>query len=259
MLRRLRPAAVPILKRFTYAVPPGLARHVKARAEIFFWKAELERYRRWYEGERLYDVDPPAPEDRVTGHSREVNAAMTFLRLSQFPRYRTALELAPEDLRGLRVLDVGCGPFPNLLAFDGIEAHGVDPLVGRYRAAGYPLEDWEREGFTYHEAPAERMPFEDRAFDAVVSVNALDHVDDIDAVACEIRRVLRPRGRLRLQLNYHAPTVTEPVTLDDDAVERLFGWAPGLRKIRDEEHPVEEGERLTLWVAGDEPTPAAEP
>jgi len=47
--------------------------------------------------------------------------------------------------------------------------------------------------------------------------------------------------------------VTEPVALDDDAVRAHFGWAPGLVKLRDEPHPSEAGERLTLWSAADEP------
>jgi SAM-dependent methyltransferase len=249
VLKRLRPAAVATLRRFTYLVPPSLSRRVKRRAEIFFWKAELERYRRWYDGEPLYGMDPPGPQERVAGYSRETNATMTFLRVYQFQRYRDALQLGPDALAGLRVLDVGCGPFANLLAFCDAERHGLDPLVDRYRAAGYPLEEWTREGFTYHQAHAEHMPFPDGHFDVVLSVNAIDHVDALGAVATEIRRVLRPGGRLRLQVNYHPPTVTEPVHIDDDIMRRHFGWASELHKVRDEPHPFEEGERLTLWVS----------
>jgi SAM-dependent methyltransferase len=248
VLKRLRPAAVATLRRFTYLVPPALSRRVKRRAEIFFWKAELERYRRWYEGERLYGMDPPSPNERVDAFSPKTNATMTFLRVYQFQRYRDALELRTDALAGQRVLDVGCGPFPNLLAFDDAERHGLDPLVDRYRAAGYPLDEWTCQGLTYHQARAERMPFPDDHFDVVVSVNAIDHVDDFGAVAAEIRRVLRPGGHLRLQVNYHPPTVTEPVHIDDDIMRRHFGWAGELQKVRDEPHPFEEDERLTLWI-----------
>jgi SAM-dependent methyltransferase len=221
---------------------------VKRRAEVFFWKAELERYVQWYGGGKLYDLSPPSPEELVTGHSIEVNAATTFLRVVQYPRYLDALALDADALSGERVLDVGCGPLPNLLAFTGCERHGIDPLVDRYREAGYPLDLWEREGFTYHHAPAEQMPFPDAHFDAVVSVNAVDHVDDFAAVAREIGRVLRPGGLLRLQINYHPPTVTEPVSLDDQIVMDNFAWATGLAKLRDEPHPGQPGERLTLWA-----------
>lgn len=247
MLKRLRPRAVATLRRFTYLVPTSLSRRVKGQAEIFFWKAELERYLRWYGGEPLYGFPGPTPEQRVIGHTPELNAAMTFLRVVQFPRYLTALDLDAGALAGKRVLDVGCGPFPNLLVFEDAERHGLDPLVDRYRAAGYPLDRWSQDGFTYHRAPAEAMPFADGHFDALVSVNAVDHVDDFAAVAREIRRVLRPGGLLRMQVNYHRATVTEPISIDDAALREHFGWVAGLRKLRDEPHPHESGERLTLW------------
>jgi SAM-dependent methyltransferase len=242
-----RPAAVATLRRFTYLVPRALSRRLKGRAELFFWRAELERYVRWYDGEPLYGVPGPSPEQRVTGHSREVDAALTFLRVYQFNRYRKDLDLERGALRGKRVLDVGCGPFPSLLVFEGCEPHGIDPLVDRYEAAGYPLDLWRGEGYTYHAASAERMPFPDAHFDAVVSVNAIDHVDDLAVVADEIRRVLRPGGMLRLQLHYHRPTVTEPVTLDDAVVQDHFGWARDLSKLKDTAYHLE-GERLTLWT-----------
>ncbi len=248
MLKRLRPVAVATLRRFTYALPMPLSRRLKRRAETFFWKAELERYCRWYEGETLYGLAPPGPEVRVSGFSPETNAAMTFLHVYQEERYRDALHLDHTALAGRRVLDVGCGPFPSLLAFDDAERHGLDPLVDRYRAAGYPLKEWTRSGFAYHQAPAEQMPFPADHFDVVVSVNAIDHVDDFGLVVNEIRRVLRPGGEFRLQVNYHPPTVTEPVNIDDEVMRSHFTWATDLRKVRDEPHPFEEGERLTLWV-----------
>jgi ubiquinone/menaquinone biosynthesis C-methylase UbiE len=46
------------------------------------------------------------------------------------------------------------------------------------------------------EAPAERLPFADDAFDTVVSTLVLCTVADPRAAAAEIRRVLAPGGRL---------------------------------------------------------------
>ncbi|RKQ92881.1 methyltransferase family protein [Solirubrobacter pauli] len=251
-MKGLRPLAVEKLRRFTYIVPAPIVRRVKGRAEVFFWKAALESMVAWYDGrEDLYGFSPPTVEQKVTGHTPSINAAMTWARVAQYPRYLDALDLAPDGLAGARVLDVGCGPMPNLLVFEDCERHGLDPLVDRYRAAGYPLDEWTAEGITYHDAPAETMPFPDGHFDVVVSVNAIDHVDDFGAVAREMRRVLKPGGRLRLQVNYHPATVTEPVAINDATMHEHFGWAANLRKLRDEPHPTEAGEALTFWVAGD--------
>jgi len=131
----------------------------------------------------------------------------------------------------MRVLDVGCGPAASMLAFHGAEHHGIDPLADGYASVGFPLAVWTTMGFTYHSAPAETMPFPDGHFDAVVSVNAIDHVDDLGAAAAEIRRVLRPDGAFRMHVHYHPPTIAEPVELDDAVFLRHYGWVPGLRKI----------------------------
>ena len=45
-------------------------------------------------------------------------------------------------------------------------------------------------------APAEDLPFEDDTFDTVVSTLVLCGVDDQPRALREIRRVLRPEGRL---------------------------------------------------------------
>jgi ubiquinone/menaquinone biosynthesis C-methylase UbiE len=53
------------------------------------------------------------------------------------------------------------------------------------------------------------MPYPDAYFDAVISVNALDHVDDFERVASEMQRVLRKGGGIYFEVECHAPAVTE--------------------------------------------------
>jgi ubiquinone/menaquinone biosynthesis C-methylase UbiE len=62
------------------------------------------------------------------------------------------------------------------------------------------------------QAPAEKLPFEDDSFDAVVSTLVLCGVDDQPGALREARRVLRPGGRLLF---------IEHVRSDDPALARF--------------------------------------
>jgi SAM-dependent methyltransferase len=75
------------------------------------------------------------------------------------------------------------------------------------------------------------MPFENHFFDAVISVNAIDHVDDFFKTASEIIRVLKPNGKIRLHVHYHIKTQTEPLELNDTIVENAFRGIQNFKKI----------------------------
>jgi SAM-dependent methyltransferase len=67
----------------------------------------------------------------------------------------------------------------------------------------------EAPGTTVLRAPAEDLPFEDDTFDAVVSTLVLCGVDDQPRAVRELRRVLRPQGRL---LFFEHVRATDPKT-----------------------------------------------
>jgi arsenite methyltransferase len=102
---------------------------------------------------------------------------------------------------GERILDVGCGPgyYVDELAEqvgDGGHVSGVDlsPVmlaVARERCAGRGNTD-------FHEGEATALPVGDDEFDAVVSVQVLEYVPDVERALAEMRRVLRPGGRVVL-------------------------------------------------------------
>jgi ubiquinone/menaquinone biosynthesis C-methylase UbiE len=71
-------------------------------------------------------------------------------------------------------------------------------------------------------APAEDLPFEDGTFDVVVSTLVLCGVDDQPRAAREIRRVLRPEGRLLF---------LEHVRADDPALARTQDRMNWLNRI----------------------------
>jgi ubiquinone/menaquinone biosynthesis C-methylase UbiE len=124
--------------------------------------------------------------------------------------------LEPGFYRGKAVLDIGCGPRGSLeWVNDASRRVGLDPLADDYRELGADAHAME-----YVAAGSEAMPFADGEFDVVTSINSLDHVDDLERTAAEIKRVTRPGGHLVLAVEVgHDPTWTEPQTLSWDVWE----------------------------------------
>jgi SAM-dependent methyltransferase len=89
-----------------------------------------------------------------------------------------------------RVLDVGCG----------IEARPgyLDEAAGRSYVGVDPLLGTTQREFDFVQGIAEQLPFRDAVFDGALSATMLDHVPEPARVLGEIRRVLRPQGRLAL-------------------------------------------------------------
>lgn len=100
-----------------------------------------------------------------------------------------------EPGRFRRALDVGCGEgrFCRMLQGRGLSTVGVDPCRPLIDAA---LQR-DPEG-DYRLAKAERLPFEDAAFDLVISYLSLCDIPDFRAAIGEIARVLAPGGTLLL-------------------------------------------------------------
>jgi ubiquinone/menaquinone biosynthesis C-methylase UbiE len=95
-----------------------------------------------------------------------------------------------------RVLEIGGGTGANLSFYDDVEALTITeperPMLRR-------LERRLRErslAATALQAPAEDLPFADDSFDVAVSTLVLCTVDDQPRAVRELRRVLKPGGRL---------------------------------------------------------------
>ena len=92
-----------------------------------------------------------------------------------------------------RILDVGCGTGANLLLLSKYgQAEGVDvseDALAFCRARGL---DKVRLG------AGEELPYEDGTFDLVTAFDVVEHMDDDLAGLSEMRRVLRPGGRVLL-------------------------------------------------------------
>jgi SAM-dependent methyltransferase len=159
--------------------------------------------------------------------------------------YTHSFGLTAADFAGKRLLDIGCGPRGSLEWADmAAERVGLDPLVARYRQLGI-----DAHAMTYINSGAEQIPFDGGHFDIVAALNALDHVDDVAAAIAEMTRVAAPGaiGLLLVEVN-HAPTATEPHTLDWRLLERFQGW-----HVVDERHvAIDPGHNVhRSWLQGD--------
>jgi len=92
-----------------------------------------------------------------------------------------------------RILDVGCGTGANLLMLSQYgDAEGVDvseDALAFCRERG--LENVKL-------GAAEELPYDDGTFDLVTALDVVEHLDDDVAGLREMRRVLRPGGRVLL-------------------------------------------------------------
>jgi ubiquinone/menaquinone biosynthesis C-methylase UbiE len=121
---------------------------------------------------------------------------------------RTLVEQAALE-PGHRVLDVGCGTGTLLVLIKRlhpqVDAVGLDPDT---RALGHARRKAERAGITLklNQGFADALPYPDAHFDRVFSSFMFHHLerDQKPQMLSEIRRVLKPGGRLEL-VDFAAP------------------------------------------------------
>jgi SAM-dependent methyltransferase len=95
--------------------------------------------------------------------------------------------------RRARILDVGCGTGANLMMLSEYgEAEGVDVSPDALEFCNERGLDNVRLG------AAESLPYEAGEFDLVTAFDVVEHLDDDVEALREMRRVLRPGGRLLL-------------------------------------------------------------
>ena len=99
------------------------------------------------------------------------------------------------DWQGKAVLDLGCagGFMAEALARRGADVTGIDPAAEAIDAArAHARTGGLRIG--YDVGVGEALPYGDVSFDAVVCVDVLEHVADLNKVMSEVARTLRPGG-----------------------------------------------------------------
>jgi len=98
--------------------------------------------------------------------------------------------------KGLRIADVGCGTGRHALwlAQAGATVDAFDCSAGMMAKADEKLANLDVQ-LHEHELPA-RLPAPDDTFDVVLLALVADHLSDLEATFSELRRVVRPGGRV---------------------------------------------------------------
>lgn len=121
------------------------------------------------------------------------------------------------------LLDVGCGTGRLLeaagLRWPAASLAGADPADNMIRVARRKLPHAQ-----LTVAAAEDLPYADASFDVVLSTTSLGHWHNQHTGLAEIRRVLRPDGRLVIADHHPLPGWIAPLFL-------VFGPLPGHRTL----------------------------
>ena len=102
---------------------------------------------------------------------------------SHLDRVNRLISMRPGD----RVLEVGCGQghLTRALADQGLDIIGIDANPQAPEIAGSKL---------VRHMEAQNLEFDDRTFDAIVSVHAIEHIPPLEEAFAEMVRVLKPGG-----------------------------------------------------------------
>ncbi|MEH1872138.1 class I SAM-dependent methyltransferase [Nostoc sp.] len=103
-------------------------------------------------------------------------------------------QISPSDV----VLDIACGTgeFERLILIEqpmqqmvGVDISDKMLLMAKQKCCNYP-------NVSFYNAPASVLPFASNSFDVVISASSFHYFDEPDAALAEMKRVLKPDGKL---------------------------------------------------------------
>ena len=117
------------------------------------------------------------------------------------------------DLSGVEMLDIGGGDMiadigllplgiKHITTLDVLERNWnvVEHAANEIKKAGFPVADDYASRLKYLTYDGTTFPFPDNHFDFVYSWSAFEHIPDVPAVLREARRVVKPTGRVFIQV-----------------------------------------------------------
>ncbi len=161
--------------------------------------------------------------------------------------YRERRQIIERELRRLspgKAIEIGASGGGNCRV---LQKHGWDVLATEYLEAG--VEIAKSRGLNAIQADARDLPLPSESFDLLVAFDVLEHVEEDDQVAAEIRRVLRPGGTALVAVpcdmrlwsehdvlsghfrRYDRDGLTKVIEGAGLAVESLWSWNVLLRPV----------------------------
>jgi malonyl-CoA O-methyltransferase len=143
------------------------------------------------------------------------------------------------DVRGLAIVDLGCGTGRHTLRLAERGAHvtGIDFSSGMLEKAREKTAHLDVNPELVVHDISTRLPFEDASFDRVLSALVLDHIENLAGFFSEMQRIVKPRGRVVV-------TVMHPAMMLRGVEARFRDPRTG-REIR----PKSAGHQISDYVA----------
>lgn len=172
-----------------------------------------------------------------------------FSKYANLPRSQEGLEAAMEwtelrkllpDLKGIKVLDLGCGYGWHCRY---LKENGASSVLG-IDLSSKMLEKAQLEnamnGIEYRQGAIEDLSFCANEFDLVFSSLAFHYVKDFNSVCKTVFRMLKPRGHFTFSIEH--PIFTSHPSQDwlRDSAGHILGWPV--------DNYFSESERQTAWL-----------
>ncbi len=137
-----------------------------------------------------------------------------------------------KDLGAIRILDLGCGTGRHVvyLAKSGFSVFGLDNSIEAIKASRAWLAEEKLEANLRVHDMKDCLPFDDRFFDAAVSVQVIHHarIATITHTVRELTRVLRPGGFLFVTVPTMRNQGTQFEEIEENTLVPLDGPEKGL-------------------------------